>query len=86
MPEHVHVHVPHELTEGNEGGTKRERILEIVAALLMSVATLGIAWSGYQARALEWRAVAALHRGERGAQPGEQGCASKVRRSGCKTS
>jgi hypothetical protein len=59
MPEHVHVHVPHELTEGNEGGSSRERTLEIVAALLMSVATLGIAWSGYQAA--RWSGVQSQH-------------------------
>ena len=49
MPEHVHVHAPHELTEAGEAVSGRERILEIAAALLMSIATLGIAWSGYQA-------------------------------------
>jgi hypothetical protein len=49
MPEHVHVHAPHELSEPGEAVTKRERALEIGAALLMSLATLGIAWSGYQA-------------------------------------
>lgn len=51
MPEHVHVHAPHELTEGNEEGhvSRRERWLEIFAALLLSLATVGIAWSGYQA-------------------------------------
>ena len=49
MPEHVHVHAPHELAEPGEGVTHRERVLELIAALLMSMATLGIAWSGYQA-------------------------------------
>jgi ferric-dicitrate binding protein FerR (iron transport regulator) len=49
MPEHVHVHPPHELSEGNHSTTRRERRLEILAALLLSLATLGIAWSGYQA-------------------------------------
>lgn len=49
MPEHVHVHAPHELSEPGEAVSGRERVLEIAAALLMSVATLGIAWSGYQA-------------------------------------
>jgi protein-S-isoprenylcysteine O-methyltransferase Ste14 len=49
MPEHVHVHVPHELAEPAETTTVRERWLEILAALLLSLATLGIAWSGYQA-------------------------------------
>ena len=52
MP-HVHVHAPHELTEG--GGPKAgrpdrgERVLELFAVLLMSVTTLATAWSGYQA-------------------------------------
>jgi len=49
MPEHVHVHAPHELSEQGESTTSRERWLEIAAALLLSLATLGIAWSGYQA-------------------------------------
>jgi hypothetical protein len=49
MPEHVHVHVPHELAEPGARTTNRERIFEILAALLLSLATLGIAWSGYQA-------------------------------------
>ena len=52
MP-HVHVHAPHELTEG--GGPKAgvpdrsERVIEILAVLLMSATTLATAWSGYQA-------------------------------------
>jgi hypothetical protein len=49
MPEHVHVHVPHELGEPGEATSNRERWLEIAAALMLSLATLGIAWSGYQA-------------------------------------
>jgi hypothetical protein len=49
VPEHVHVHVPHELNEGNEGTSTRERWLEILAAFLLAVTTLAIAWSGYQA-------------------------------------
>jgi hypothetical protein len=49
MPEHVHVHAPHELSESSEATSRRERIFELVAILLMSVATLGIAWCGYQA-------------------------------------
>jgi len=49
MPEHVHVHAPHELTEGSHAVSGRERILEFVAVLLLSAATLCIAWSGYQA-------------------------------------
>jgi hypothetical protein len=49
MPEHVHVHAPHELSEPGDATTPRERWFEIAAALLLSLATLGIAWSGYQA-------------------------------------
>ena len=37
------------MSEGNEGVTRRERWLEVFAALLLSLATVGIAWSGYQA-------------------------------------
>lgn len=43
------MHAPHELSEPGEAVSSRERVFEIVAALLMSIATLGIAWSGYQA-------------------------------------
>jgi hypothetical protein len=50
MSEHVHVHAPHELTEPQAKPTSRnERIFELVATILLSLATLGIAWSGYQA-------------------------------------
>jgi hypothetical protein len=60
MPEHVHVHVPHELEahegsgghnsdEGNGRTSNTERWLEILAAFLLAVTTLCIAWSGYQA-------------------------------------
>src|SRR5258705_6525030 len=49
MPEHIHVHAPHELSEPGEAVSNRERTLEILAALMMALATLGIAWSGYQA-------------------------------------
>jgi hypothetical protein len=50
MSEHVHVHAPHELTESNRASTSRtERLLELVATILLSLATLGIAWGGYQA-------------------------------------
>jgi hypothetical protein len=49
MSEHVHVHAPHDLTESHEGATRRtERILELIAALLLAFSTVGIAWSGYQ--------------------------------------
>jgi hypothetical protein len=50
---HVHVHAPHELTEGHEethGRPERlERMLELGAVILMSVTTLSTAWCGYQA-------------------------------------
>ncbi|MET0627000.1 MAG: hypothetical protein ABW033_00920 [Acidimicrobiia bacterium] len=53
MPEHVNVHLPHELEESHNGGhagvSRRERNLEIVAALLLAITTLCVAWSGYQA-------------------------------------
>jgi hypothetical protein len=49
MSEHVHVHAPHEFTESNGSSTSRhERIMELIATLLLAFATLGIAWSGYQ--------------------------------------
>ena len=57
MPEHVHVHAPHELTEHLGSTTRRERWLEMLAALMLSLATLGIAWSGYQAA--KWSGVQA---------------------------
>ena len=50
IPEAVHVHAPQELVDGGQGATSRgERILELAAVLLLSVATVFIAWSGYQA-------------------------------------
>jgi hypothetical protein len=49
MP-HPHAHVPHELTEGEERqATPRERRLELCAVVLMSLAAVATAWSGYQA-------------------------------------
>jgi hypothetical protein len=57
MPEHVHVHVPHELGEPGHQTSTRERIFEICAALLLSLATLGIAWSWYQAA--KWSGIQA---------------------------
>jgi hypothetical protein len=57
MPEHVHVHVPHELSEPSEAVSSRERVLEILSALLLSLATVGIAWSGYQAA--KWSGIQA---------------------------
>ena len=65
MP-HVHAHPPHELTEPPEGASDRvsssERILEFAAVLLLSLATLATAWSGYQA------ALFAGHQSQRYAQ------------------
>src|SRR6478736_1432375 len=55
MPEHVHVHAPHELTESHDGHgghgevSRQERVFELLAVLLLSLATVCIAWSGYQA-------------------------------------
>src|SRR3954451_20293592 len=49
---HVHVHAPHELTEGHQEPPKverGERLLELGAVLLLSLTTLATAWSGYQA-------------------------------------
>jgi hypothetical protein len=57
MPEHVHVHVPHELGEPGPRTSTRERVFEVLAALLLSLATLGIAWSGYQAA--KWSGIQA---------------------------
>ena len=51
----VHVHVPHELSESEHGErvSGRERGSSLAAVLLLSLATLGITWSGYQRRAVE---------------------------------
>ena len=49
MPESVHVHAPHELSESSEANGGHERLREIVAVVLMSLSTVAIAWSGYQA-------------------------------------
>ena len=53
---HVHIHAPHELSEPPEQsppdaaeGSGSERWLELGAILLLSLATLATAWSGYQA-------------------------------------
>ena len=49
MSEHVHVHAPHELSDSESHATARnERVMELVATFLLAIATLGIAWSGYQ--------------------------------------
>jgi hypothetical protein len=62
MAEHVHVHTPHELSESGGGTTHRERTLELVATVLLSLATLGIAWSGYQAA--RWSGIQSRHYAE----------------------
>jgi len=49
VPEPVHVHAPHELSETHAHVGGRERVLELLAVILMSLATVAIAWSGYQA-------------------------------------
>src|SRR4051794_27090681 len=50
---HVHVHAPHELSEGSEEPSSRpdrfERRLELGAVLLLAMTTLATAWCGYQA-------------------------------------
>jgi hypothetical protein len=52
MP-HVHAHAPPELSERESGPgeapSRRERILELGAVLLLSITTVATAWSGYQA-------------------------------------
>jgi hypothetical protein len=50
---HVRLHTPAELSEGRKGApdtpARGERLLEIGAVLLLSLATLATAWSGYEA-------------------------------------
>lgn len=52
---HVHIHAPHELSEPPEHDAEKEktsggeRWLEFGAVVLLSLATLATAWSGYQA-------------------------------------
>jgi hypothetical protein len=55
-------HTPHELSEPGAGTTHRERTLELLATLLLSIATVGIAWSGYQAA--RWSGIEARHYAE----------------------
>jgi hypothetical protein len=62
MAEHVHVHPAHELSESSGGTTHRERTLELLATVLLSLATLGIAWSGYQAA--RWSGIQSRHYAE----------------------
>ncbi len=46
----VHVHTPPELGEsGSRSSERREHRWELVATVLLAVATVGIAWSGYEA-------------------------------------
>ena len=50
MSEHAHVHAPHELSESDDRSTAGgQRIIELIATFLLAFATLGIAWSGYEA-------------------------------------
>src|SRR3954452_7743737 len=49
LPEHVHVHAPHDLVAEIHSGCRQERNLESVSGLLLSISSLAIAWSGYQA-------------------------------------
>jgi len=50
MVEHVHVHPPPDLEEPPPGSARtRERFWELVATFLLAIATVGIAWGGYQA-------------------------------------
>jgi hypothetical protein len=48
---HVHLHTPEELTEPPEHPAEdgRDRLLEVLAILLLALAAVGTAWSGYQA-------------------------------------
>ena len=56
------MHAPHELTEETHPVSGRERVLEFVAVLLLSVSTVCIAWSGYQAA--KWSGHQARHYAE----------------------
>jgi hypothetical protein len=49
MSEPVHVHAPHEFNDPGRPTSGRERAWELVATVMLAAATLGIAWSGYQA-------------------------------------
>ena len=49
MSEHVHVHVPEELGESDEGAGSHSPLFEFAAVVLLSAAAIGTAWSGYQA-------------------------------------
>src|ERR1700722_19164274 len=61
---HVHIHAPHELSEPpeKEEGEKAPRVerwLELGAIVLLSLATLATAWSGYQAAL--WSGIQSKH-------------------------
>jgi len=59
---HVHAHAPHELSEpsSEKGGERRKaRVLELYAVVLLSLATLATAWSGYQAA--KWSSEQSQH-------------------------
>ena len=49
MSAHVHIHAPEELSHAPEEPRAPDRWYELYAAILLAVATVGIAWSGYQA-------------------------------------
>jgi hypothetical protein len=59
MAEHVHVHSPEGLAEPGRAATEREHAWELAATVLLALATLGIAWSGYQAA--RWTGLQAQH-------------------------
>jgi hypothetical protein len=66
---HVHIHAPHELSERPETAVQEtgkpagsERWLELGAVVLLSLATLATAWSGYQAAL--WSGVQSQHYAE----------------------
>jgi hypothetical protein len=59
MSDHVHIHAPEDLARPNGPMSGRERVYELVAAILLSLATVGIAWSGYQAA--RWSGVQSRH-------------------------
>ena len=57
MPENVEADSPGSVSEPVVAVNSGEWILELVAAVLLSLATLGIAWSGYQAA--KWSGIQA---------------------------
>ena len=59
MSEHVHVHAPHELSHAERSERTNERVMEFAAALLLSIATIAVAWSGYQAA--RWSGLQSEH-------------------------